>query len=391
MVTSLEELLREMDRAGANLAKLDSVWDRAQPHIPTGPTAGSSREYDDLRRHWDVLLTGLPKIDGWTVTERLPDIDAAGRTFIENLEIGVPPFSLMSALEEPGRQLDEYRFALGQARRRAVNERIQEVVRSINSRLESIIANLPTDPDPVENEDSQQVRDGFRELDRLLGDTTERQGRWYDMSRHLRFSQPGDWRDIADMDWPDIRSNLESMGLTELDPLPVSAIDLGQAARSHPTGGVSTDLAWANLDDEGFERVLYDLLRNLADYQNVQWLMKTRAPDRGRDLSLERVIRDASGLVRTERVIVQAKHLTSRSVGPIDMQESLARLSLWEPPVVRALIIATSSRFTSDAIGVMEKHNNDGKTPLIELWPNSQLESLLARRPDLVEAHSLRT
>ena len=390
-MTSLEELLREMDRAAANLAKLDSVWERAQPHIPTGPGAGSSREYDDLRRHWDVLLTGLPKVDGWTVTEPLPDINAAGQAFIEYLEIDEPPFSLMDALEQPGRQLDEYRFALGQARRRAVNERIQDVVRSIDTRLECIIASLPTGHDPVENDDAQQVRDGFRELDRLLGDTTERQGRWYDMSRHLRFSQPGDWRDIADMDWPDIRSNLETMALTELDPIPVADIDLGQAARSHPTGGVTTDLAWANIDDEGFERLLYDLMRNLPDYQNVQWLMKTRAPDRGRDLSLERVIRDASGLVRTERVIVQAKHFTSRSVGPIEIQDSLARLSLWEPPVLRVLIIATSSRFTSDAIGVVEKHNNSGKTPLIELWPNSQLESMLARRPDLVEAHNLRT
>ena len=325
------------------------------------------------------------------MTEPLPDINAAGQAFIEYLEIDVPPFSLMDALEEPGRQLDKYRFALGRARRRAVNERIQDVVRSIDTRLECIIASLPTGHDPVENEDAQQVRDSFRELDRLLGDTTERQGRWYDMSRHLRFSQPGDWRDIADLDWPDIRSNLESMALTELDPIPVADIDLGQAARSHPTGGVTTDLAWANIDDERFERLLYDLLRNLPDYQNVQWLMKTRAPDRGRDLSLERVIRDASGLVRTERVIVQAKHFTSRSVGPNEIQDSLARLSLWEPPVLRVLIIATSSRFTSDAIGIVEKHNNDGRTPLIELWPNSQLESMLARRPDLIEAHSLRT
>lgn len=60
------------------------------------------------------------------------------------------------------------------------------------------------------------------------------------------------------------------------------------------------------------------------------------------------------------------------------------------PPVVRNLIIVTSGRFTSDAIGVAEKHNNDGKTPIIELWPNSHLEAMLARRPDIVEAHRLR-
>jgi hypothetical protein len=380
-----------MDRAAANLAKLDSVWERAQPHIPTGPSAGSNREYDDLCRHWDVLLGALPKVDGWTVTEPLPDIDAAGRALIDYLDIGEPPFSLMNDLEEPGRQLDEYRFALGQARRRAVNERIQELIRIIEARIERVVADLPHDSEPFETPDTQQVRDGFRELDRLLGDTTERRGRWYDMGRHLHFSQPGDWRDIVDMDWPDIRANLESMALTELDPIPVADMDLGQAARSHPSGGVTTDLGWANLNEDGFERLLYDLLRGFPDYQNVQWLMKTHAPDRGRDLSLERVIRDPSGLVRTERVIVQAKHFTSKSVGPNEIQQSLAPLPLWEPPAVRALVIATSGRFSSDAIGVVEKHNNDGKTPLIELWPNSQLEAMLARRPDLVEAHNLRT
>jgi hypothetical protein len=379
-----------MDRAAANLAKLDIVWERAQPHIPSGPSAGSNREYDDLCRHWDVLLSGLPTIDGWTVTEPLPDIDAAGQEFIDYAEIGQPAFSLMNRLEEPGRQLDQYRFALSQARRRAVEERIQELVSDIDARLEAVIAELPAGNDPVETPDTQQVMNNYRELDRLLGDTTERRGRWHDMGRHLHFGQPGDWRDIANMDWPDIRANLESMALTELDPLPVADIDLGHAARSHPSGGATTDLAWGKLDDDRFERLLYDLMRGLPDYQNVQWLTKTRAPDRGRDLSLERVIRDSSGLVRTERVIVQAKHFTSRSVSPVEVQQSLAALSLWEPPVVRVLIIATSGRFTADAIGVVEKHNNDGKTPLIELWPNSHLEAMLAQRPELVEAHNMR-
>ncbi|MGY4771631.1 restriction endonuclease [Kribbella sp. CWNU-51] len=180
------------------------------------------------------------------------------------------------------------------------------------------------------------------------------------------------------------------MTLTEFDPLPVPDIDLGQAAAAHPSGGVTTELAWSQLDDDRFERLLYDLLRGLPNYQNVQWLMKTRAPDRGRDLSLERVTRDAAGPVRTERVIVQAKHWRSKSISPLEIQQSLASLSMWEPPAIRNLIIITSGRFTTDAVSIAEKHNNDGKTPLLELWPDSQLEAMLARRPDLVEAHHLR-
>lgn len=119
--------------------------------------------------------------------------------------------------------------------------------------------------------------------------------------------------------------------------------------------------------------------------------MKTRAPDRGRDLSAERVIRDDAGTTRTERVIVQSKHWTSKSVAPADIINTLAALPLWEPPVVRALVIATSGRFTADAVAVVDKHNADGKLPLIELWADSRLETLLSQRPDLIALYRLRS
>jgi hypothetical protein len=44
---------------------------------------------------------------------------------------------------------------------------------------------------------------------------------------------------------------------------------------------------WGDLHDSGFERLLFDLLRALPGHENVQWLMNTRAADRGRDLSLD--------------------------------------------------------------------------------------------------------
>jgi hypothetical protein len=66
----LDELLNTMDRAEANLAKLEAVWDRALPFIPSGPARGSHPAYDDLRSAWDDLLPGLSPADGWTITER---------------------------------------------------------------------------------------------------------------------------------------------------------------------------------------------------------------------------------------------------------------------------------------------------------------------------------
>jgi hypothetical protein len=156
------------------------------------------------------------------------------------------------------------------------------------------------------------------------------------------------------------------------------------------TGTATIALAWDHLDDDGFERLLYDLFRDFPDHQNVEWLMQTRAPDRGRDLSFDRVLRDSTGGVRIERVIVQAKHWMRRSVGPSDVAATLASIKLWRPPVVRGLVIATSGRFSADAVAYAEQHNNEGDAPLIELWPESKLETLLAQKPHLAAAHGLR-
>lgn len=381
-----------MDRAAANLAKLQTIWDRAQPMIPSSPQRGTSREYEDLRRAWTPLLSGLPPIDGLTVTEELPDIDEAGQSFIDYFEIGEPAFALMNELEKPGHQLDEYRFRLAQARRRAIHDRLDELTSTINGTLAKLTESVDRiSSDRVDDPRTKVVEDSISEIERLLGDTTNRKGRWGDLHRHLHFGQGHDWHDIAEMDWPSVREDIEAASLSETDPLPVPAIDLGVAASARPTGGATIGLTWTALDDDGFERLLFDLLRGFPSYQNVEWLMKTRAPDRGRDLSAERIIKDDGGTTRTERMIVQAKHWTTKSVAPADVMNTLAALPLWEPPVVRTLVIATSGRFTSDAVAIVEKHNADGKLPFIELWPDSRLETQLSQRPDLIASYRLRS
>lgn len=232
--------------------------------------------------------------------------------------------------------------------------------------------------------------DTVSEIERLLGDTVERRGRWAEMHRHLRFSQPHDWRDIAQKDWPSVRADLESAAFSDLDPLPVPDLDLGEAATAGASGAVSTAIAWSKIDDETFERLLFDLLRSFSDHENVMWLTATRAPDRGRDLSLDRVLRDQTGSVRRERVIVQAKHWTSKSVNAPTVADTLAAVQLWTPPVVHVLIIATSGRFTTDAVQWVEVHNQKGVAPMIEMWPDSRLESLLSQRPQILAAFDLR-
>lgn len=396
----LDELLITFDKVAVNLKKLEQVWNRANPLLPDGPARGTTLEYLNLVRTWAALLPGLPPIDGWTITEELPDMDALGQMFLDYAEMQEPATGAYAIREQPARDLGEYRFRLDRARRRAIAARLQELTEKNTDLLRRVTAALPSREEFFEHQGrrnkvvtvgTQEVETVLAEIERLLGETVERKGRWGDLHRHLRFGEVNDWHDIHEFDWPSVRLDIEAAYFGETDPVPVPEIDLGVAGRARPTGGATTALNWSALDSNQFERLLFDLLRSLDGYQNVEWLMKTNAADRGRDISLERIIQDASGSTRTERVIVQAKHFTSRSVGPIDVQDSLSRISLWEPPVIRFLIIATSGRFTADAVSLVERHNELGKRPQIEMWPDSRMEVLLSQQPTLAITNGLRS
>lgn len=387
----LEDLLNAFDRTSANVEKLAAVWDRASGFIPQGPARGTTTEYENLSRAWSDLLPGLPPIDGWTITEGLPDIDAMGQNFIDYAEIGESPFSLYEEGERPGTLLDEYRYRLARARRRAIRDRLNTLTNTIETCLATILHDVDGESrEKVDHPNIAEVSGAFQEIDRLVGDSAERRGRWTDFRRHLHFNEGVDWRDIANLDWPSVRDDIEAITLAESDPLPVPEIDLGEAASGELVGVATLSLPWEVLDDNGFERLLYDLLRSYKEHENVQWLMQTRAPDRGRDLSMERVLSDGTGGIRRERVIVQAKHWRSRSVSGTDIAATVYQCEQWEPPAIRGLIVATSGRFSADAVGWAEKHNEKGVLPLVELWPESKLESLLAERPYLAAAHGLR-
>lgn len=352
--------------------------------------------YDDLCRAWRDLLVGLPPIDGWTVTFELPDIDAVGQMFLDYAEIGELPDSAWELAGAAGRELAEYRYRLHRARRRAIRERLRDLTGLVDTALAQVVASAPpSDHDQcagsrVTGPHVERVVDAVREIERLVGDTMERRGAWADLHRSLDNGRWLDWLLIADALWPGVREGIADAVLTDIDPLPVPDIDLGEAATGHITGAATAALAWKHLDDDGFERLLYDLLRSFPAHENVQWLTHTRAPDRGRDLSLDRVLSDATGGVRRERVIVQAKHWLTRSVDVTALAGTVAAVKLWEPPIVRGLIIVTSGRFSADAVNWAEQHNDKGTAPLIELWPENRLETLLARRPYLAAAHGLR-
>ena len=177
-----------------------------------------------------------------------------------------------------------------------------------------------------------------------------RKARWRDMRRHLNIGQGVDLHDIARLDWPSVRSELQANLYSQLEPLPVEVDNLVSLVRAKPSGLVTTKLNWDAISAEEFERLLFNIVVDATGYTNPQLLTQTNAPDRGRDISVERVSSDTLSGTKNQRVIIQAKHWLSKSARPADVSEALTQMALWEPPRVHALVMATSGRFTADAV-----------------------------------------
>jgi hypothetical protein len=90
-------------------------------------------------------------------------------------------------------------------------------------------------------------------------------------------------------------------------------------------------------------------------------------------------------------MIVQAKHWLTKSTAVGDISEAVAQMKLWEPPPVHVLVIATSGRLSAGALDWIERHNNSNEQPRIEVWTESDLELVLARRPHIAASFNLRS
>jgi hypothetical protein len=150
------------------------------------------------------------------------------------------------------------------------------------------------------------------------------------------------------------------------------------------------ELRWSNLTVEEFERLIFLLISGENGYENPTWLMHTNAPDRGRDLSVFRVSTDPLSGTSRSRIIIQCKHRRSNSVSPADVAILREQMRLWGEPRVDVLVIATSGRFTADAVSLIESQNTSDQALRIEMWPDSHLERLLASCPALIAEFSLR-
>jgi hypothetical protein len=180
------------------------------------------------------------------------------------------------------------------------------------------------------------------------------------------------------------------LNATNFNTMPTLALsELAQRWNDQALYSGVLQLKWSSLTADEFERLIFCLISESEGYENPEWLTNINAADRGRDLSVTRVYADPFGVLR-HRVIIQCKHWLSKSINFYEVSSSKEKMKLWEPPRVDVHVIATTGRFTTDAIQFVEKHNQSDSGMRIEMWPDSHMERVLAAHPTLIDQFKLR-
>lgn len=387
--------LRQFDIAEANLLKAERLLAKISSAIPSGVSFGSDPEYEQNCAFFVEVFGALPKIDGWKPEIVLFDLNEIAQNRLDAQEIAEieAVVAVETMLEEPDKKLRDYRFQFTKKRRALVREALASLIDQVNEELRPFgKGDFPEDFDS--DDILRTFFSGFSEhisqIDVLLGSTVARPTRWNDLWRHIHFGKEGDLSDIISLDWPAVKSDLQKSFYNENEPIPSVVEDLGDLVRSHPNGPVAVQLKWETISAEEFERLIFSLISYEPGYENPEWLMKTNAADRGRDISVNRVHYDSLGGTIRSRTIIQCKHWLSTSIGLGEITVLKEQMKLWEPPRVDLHVIATSGRFTADGVQWIERHNQSDSGLRIEMWAESHLERLLALRPALIAEFRLR-
>lgn len=92
-------------------------------------------------------------------------------------------------------------------------------------------------------------------------------------------------------------------------------------------------------------------------------------------------------------MLVQAKHWLTKSVSHHEISQAVTTAEGWTPSF-DVVIVATSGRFTTEAVNWADKRSTAGRRPDVELWPDSELEALPRPTPGnrhRARAHEPRT
>lgn len=390
--SAIDAALRQFEAAEANLEKLEGIFGQARQLVPEGICFGGDAKYEDLCRSFADVLEALPKIDGWKPQAKPIDLNDLAQWRFDAREIDEisAMFAAEDAVDAPDRELAEYRHRLNKKRRAVIRAALQDVIGNIDAFLQPIRGQSSNAARQLDQAALDVLRTGTRQIERLLGGSSPRPSGWEKLLSLVEARQAEDIVAVATDLWPKAKAALIDGLYQDNEPIPVEVEDLAVLGAAHPRGSVATKLNWDRLTADDFERVMFALIGSSKGYENPEWLMRTNAADRGRDLSVTRVVNDPLGGVIRSRVIIQCRHWASKSVAASDVAELKEQMAQWEPPRVDVLVIATTGRFTADAVSLIEKHNNSDRALRIEMWPESHLERLLAERPGLIAEFRLR-
>lgn len=85
---------------------------------------------------------------------------------------------------------------------------------------------------------------------------------------------------------------------------------------------VSTPFEWSTINDNQFERLIFAMYDDDANFKNVEWLQHVNAPDAGRDISATRAENDS-------RILIQARHV-KKSISEVDANEVVTKAETWD-------------------------------------------------------------
>jgi hypothetical protein len=148
------------------VAKAERLVGEAHSLIPKGIVFGGDSKYDNKCRALEEIVRHLPAIDGWKPQLSMMDLDGIAQWRLDAAELSEPlaEIGLHRAIEEPARELEEYRFKFNRKRRALIRDAVVELISTIDSDL-LLLGEELRDCKPNENAAEaawEALRDGAR-------------------------------------------------------------------------------------------------------------------------------------------------------------------------------------------------------------------------------------
>lgn len=238
----------------------------------------------------------------------------------------------------------------------------------------------------IEDSSLPKLKEKVQDIEICLGENISLPERWADLKRHLAFGEIHDLEDIVGRDWPSVRRGILKKFFRREDIFLLEDESISEFRKLANHIASRNQFSWKDLSPKEFERLIFQMVSSPdITYENAEFLMQTNAPDGGRDISVYRVYQDSLfGPVR-HRAIIQCKHWLDKSLSVKDVSYLKDQLTLWEPPRVDILIIATTGYFSESAVRFMENHNQSSSSLRIEYWSIEKIKTIIDSRPYLLE------